>query len=272
MGQERLQKVLAQRGVASRRTAEAMIAQGAVTVNGMPAVVGQSVDVESDVITVNGEPLLPASHHRYLALHKPAGYVTSLRSTHGEKTVMELVSVKDRVYPVGRLDRDTSGLLLLTNDGAWANMVTHPSFEVDKEYTVTVQGRPSEEVLHQLRQGVLLPSGDRTSPARVELIRQFEGKAEVSVTVVEGKKRQIRLMMAAVGHPVTSLRRDRVGSIRLGSMGEGQCRDLLPEEVEGIGRNQPDAAPRTGTAAVSSRRDRWAGGSRKDHHRTRPRR
>ncbi|MGI8969005.1 MAG: pseudouridine synthase [Chloroflexota bacterium] len=234
MTAERIQKVLAASGVASRRKAEELIAAERVTVNGVPAVVGQRISVGRDTIAVDGRPL--ASEHElvYLALNKPAGVVTSTRSTHGEHTVAELVDFPERIFPVGRLDRETTGLLLLTNDGEWANLVTHPRYGVEKEYELMVRGIPPESVLQRLRDGVRLPDGTLTSPARVGLVRPLAENAHLSVTVIEGKKRQIRLMAATVGFPALYLTRIRIGAIELGDLAAGQQRNLTQDEVEGI--------------------------------------
>lgn len=234
MVQERLQKILASAGVSSRRGAEALIADGRVRVNGIVARLGESADPDHDVIEVDGRRLLRGREHRYLALNKPAGYVSSLKSTHGEPTVVGLVSGESRVYPVGRLDKETSGLLLMTDDGDWANLVTHPRYGIEKQYEVLVRGRPADPALESLRNGVVLPGGALTAPARVVKIGDDRGNTRLFITVVEGKKRQIRLMASAVGHPVIALRRVRVGDIRLGSLPEGQWRALEREEVEGI--------------------------------------
>jgi 23S rRNA pseudouridine2605 synthase len=231
---ERLQKVLSAAGVASRRAAEAMIARGEVLVNGQVAHVGQRARVGIDRITVGGRPLQAPVARTYLALNKPAGIVTSLASTHGERTVVDLLPVGQRVFPVGRLDKDTSGLLLLTDDGEWGAKITHPRYEVEKEYQAVVRGVPSPEAVHALRHGIVLPGGVRTAPARVSVHARMGGECEVSVTVIEGKKRQLRLMFAAVGYPVTRLRRVRIGAIRLGTLREGSWRALTAAEIESV--------------------------------------
>lgn len=231
---ERLQKVLSAAGVASRRRAEEIIAAGEVTVNGRVARLGELVDLPSDVILVRGQPISAETTRVYLALNKPRGIVTSLRSTHGERTIMELVDVGARVYPVGRLDKETSGLLLLTDDGDWANHVTHPRYGVEKEYRALLQGRPGEEALRQLREGVRLPDGTVTAAARVVRLRDEGSGTWLTITVTEGKKRQIRLMAEAIRHPIIELQRVRIGAIRLGGLPEGQWRRLSDEEVESI--------------------------------------
>jgi 23S rRNA pseudouridine2605 synthase len=235
MTRERLQKVIAASGLASRRKAEELIAAGEVTVNGQVATLGDSADSETDSITVSGRPVLRPTRHRYVALNKPSGYVTSTRSTHGERTVLELVAVDQRVFPVGRLDKETSGLLLLTDDGEWANRITHPRYQVEKEYVAVVRGVPSPESMVRLSGGIELPSGETTAPAKVRLIGDDRGNATLSLTVIEGKKRQIRLMLQAVGHPVVRLHRVRIGSLSIGRLSEGSWRDLTEEEVQRLG-------------------------------------
>lgn len=230
---ERLQKILASAGIASRRAAEAMIVAGDVTVNGRRAELGQRADPTTDDILIRGHRL-PTHRPVYLAMNKPAGIVTSLRSTHGERTVAELVATPERIFPVGRLDRETTGLLLLTNDGDWANLVTHPRFGVEKEYLAHVDGEPSRATLEQLRRGVKLPDGTLTAPAGAQLVSSQRGTSLVKITVTEGKKRQIRLMLAAVGHPVRSLERTRIGPLQLGRLQPGQVRYLSLKEVESV--------------------------------------
>jgi 23S rRNA pseudouridine2605 synthase len=232
--QQRLQKVLASRGVASRRAAERLIADGCVTVNGEIANVGQAIDPDRDHIEVNGRTVAVMETSRYLALHKPEGYVTSTVGEDGQRTVMELIDATDRIYPVGRLDLDSAGLLLFTNDGEWANFVIHPRYEIDKEYVAVVRGHPSKQALDVLQTGIRLPTGDTTSPSKVEIMHRTETTSALQIIVHEGKKRQIRLMMAAVGHPVLKLTRVRIGPIRLGDLAKGASRDLTPEEVQAI--------------------------------------
>lgn len=254
MVRERLQKILASAGVASRRHAEAMISDGDVTVNGRRAALGGSADVASDVILVRGLPIREQGHV-YLAINKPAGVVTTMRGTHGETTIAEFVPAGARLFPVGRLDRDTTGLLLLTNDGEWANLVTHPRYEVEKEYIARIAGSPSGAMLDRLRRGVALPDGSMTGPARVEMVSSRADTALLSITVREGKKRQIRLMLAAVGYPALGLKRVRIGPVQLGDLAAGANRQLTTKEVESIrevGREPGDA--RVGTPAPDSRR------------------
>lgn len=233
MVRERLQKILASAGVASRRQAEAIISSGDVTVNGRCAVLGDSADVATDVILVRGIQIREPGRV-YLAINKPAGVVTTMRGTHGEPTVADLIPDDARLFPVGRLDRDTTGLLLLTNDGEWANLVAHPRYRIEKEYLARVAGNPSSAVLEHLRRGVTLPDGSMTAPAEVDHVSTRTGATRLRIIVREGKKRQIRLMLAAVGYPALALKRVRIGPIQLGSLAAGANRELTTREVESI--------------------------------------
>jgi pseudouridine synthase len=266
---ERLQKLLAERGVTSRRKAEALIEAGRVTINGHVACLGDRAG-PADEVAVDGALLPAAREPVYLALHKPAGVVTSARSTHGEPTVLDLLPAEPRVLPAGRLDKDTSGLLLLTNDGGWANLVTHPRHGLEKEYDVLVLGRPSGAALERMRTGVEIDPGVVTSPARVDVRDGGASGTRLSVTVMEGKKRQIRLMAAAVGHRVLALRRVRIGPIRLGHLPEGHWRALSPQEVESI-REHARRSEGTGALPGAEDRNRWPGRGGKVHGRPRTR-
>jgi 23S rRNA pseudouridine2605 synthase len=223
----RLARYLAHSGAASRRAAEKLIAAGRVTVGG-EVVTDPARDVdESSGVALDGEALAPEPREVF-ALHKPAGVVSTAKDTHGRRTVTEFVPSERRLYPVGRLDADTTGLILLTNDGDLANMLTHPSFEVDKTYRVTVDPAPvSEASLRELREGVELDDG-RTAPAS---IRQLE-PGVLEIVIREGRKRQVRRMCEAVGHRVTALERIAFGPLRLERLLEGDYRRLTPAEVE----------------------------------------
>jgi 23S rRNA pseudouridine2605 synthase len=223
----RLARYLAHSGAASRRAAEKLIAAGRVTVRG-EVVRDPARDVdESSQVALDGEPLAPEPREVY-ALHKPPGVVSTARDTHGRHTVIEFVPSERRLYPVGRLDADTTGLILLTNDGDLANQLTHPSFEVEKTYRATVEPKAvPEAALRQLREGVELEDGE-TAPAHV---RQLEpGVLEIKIR--EGRKRQVRRMFEAVGHRVTALERTAFGPLRLEKLPEGEFRRLTPAEVE----------------------------------------
>jgi 23S rRNA pseudouridine2605 synthase len=229
----RLAKHLAHAGVASRRAAEALIADGRVTVDG-DTVRDPARDVTGDeAIAVDGAPVGGASARRSVyAVHKPAGVVSTARDTHGRPTVVDLVPSATRLYPVGRLDADTTGLILLTDDGELAHRLTHPRFEVPKTYVVRVGGGPvSAAALAALRHGVELEDG-RTAPARVRRL----GRDELELRIHEGRKRQVRRMCEAVGHPVRSLRRVAFGPLGLGDLREGGHRRLSEAEVERLRR------------------------------------
>jgi len=224
----RLAKHLAHAGVASRRAAEAIIAAGRVTVDGA-TVTDPARDVSGgEAIAVDGERLGAAPRHVVYAVNKPAGVVSTAHDTHGRPTVVDLVPVATRLYPVGRLDADTTGLILLTNDGELANRLTHPRFEVPKTYRAKVRNGPvGEAALRALRDGVELDDG-RTAPARVRAVRPDV----LELTIHEGRKRQVRRMCEAVGHPVVALRRVRFGPLELGDLGAGAHRRLTAAEVE----------------------------------------
>lgn len=241
MAEERLHKVLAHAGVASRRTSEEMIRAGRVAVDGVVVTeMGTRVDPEAARITVDGRPLARERRHVYLALNKPRGYVTTAGADpYNRPTVLELVRRPERVYPVGRLDFDTEGLLLLTNDGELAHRLMHPRYYVQKEYIAKVRGIPDEAALRRLRQGVPTRFQPEPSPPhRVEIIRPLEGEeaALVRVVIHEGAKRQVREMLAEVGYPVLSLRRTRVGPVFLGELRRGELRELTPYEVAELRR------------------------------------
>lgn len=233
---ERLQKVLAAAGVASRRRAEVLIREGRISVNGETATLGMSVDPQRDLIAFDGERVGRAAPVYWL-LHKPAGVLTTARDPEGRRTVLDLVPERARIFPVGRLDRDTTGLLLLTNDGPLSHALLHPSHEIDREYAVTVRGRMSRAALRRLAAGVPLEEG-RTAPARVERVRHDEEPpcTHFQLTLIEGRKRQIRRACAALGHRVVSLRRVRMGPLRLGRLPEGEARRLTERERRALQR------------------------------------
>lgn len=231
----RLAKLLAQRGVAARRKAEELIAEGAVTVNGEVAAVVTFVDPERDVVLVRGKPLGGAPEKAYYLMHKPAGYLASRGELRGRKSIFDLCEeLPVRVEPVGRLDYETEGALLLTNDGHLAHALTHPSLEVPKRYVARVQGVPGREALRAMAAGVPLEDGT-TAPARVRLVDvDRRGNARIEVTVTEGRNRLVRRMLLKVGHPVLELRRESFAGITLRGMRRGQVRELTAGEVEGI--------------------------------------
>ena len=234
-GTIRLQKIIARAGLASRRAAEKLIAEGRVTVNGATVVeMGTKADPARDDIRIDGRRLKSPERHRYILLHKPAGYVTTRSDPQRRRTVVDLLAgVKEYVYPVGRLDYDTQGLLLLTNDGDLAARLTHPRHEVDRTYEARVAGMPDEEAIERLRRGIPL-DGRRTRPADVTLINKGrrDDEGALVITIREGRNRQVRRMLDAVGHPVQSLRRTRFGPLSLRGLKPGEWRDLTAEEVE----------------------------------------
>lgn len=231
--EERLQKLLSAAGVCSRRAAEGYITEGRVTVNGIPAELGQRADPEKDDIRLDGKPISGPEKPVYLLLNKPRGYVTTLSDEQGRKTVAELVrDCGVRVYPVGRLDLDSEGLLLMTNDGALMQHLIHPSGEIDKVYQVSVYGPVRGCAAHLASLTDL--EGEPIRPARVEVLRQTEQTAELSVTIHEGKNRQIRRMCAACGLTVKRLRRVREHTLELGDLPTGKWRYLTQEELKAL--------------------------------------
>ncbi|HZU74695.1 MAG TPA: pseudouridine synthase [Acidimicrobiales bacterium] len=228
-GGERLQKVLARVGVASRRVCEEMIQDGRVTVNGCPARLGQRVDPEADEVAVDGARIPLAPDLVYYLLNKPAGVVTTASDPQGRPTVVELVPEEPRVFPVGRLDADTEGLLILTNDGSLAQRLSHPRYGVEKEYLAEVAGRPGPAALGRLRRGVELDDG-MTAPARVTAV----APGALRIVIHEGRNRQVRRMCEAVGHPVIRLVRSRIGPVADRRLGPGKWRPLTPAEVRSL--------------------------------------
>ncbi len=229
----RLQKYLAQCGVASRRESETHILSGRVTVNGRRAEIGQQIDPEVDSIAFDGAPV-GLDQKVYIVLNKPKGVVTSAKDTHERSTVLDCVpGLNARVFPVGRLDMDVSGTLLLTNDGELAFRLTHPKYEVEKTYMAWVQGDVSDESVRILREGIELDDGP-TYPARVNVLKRETSSTLVRLSVHEGRKRLVKRMLSAVGHPVKELRRVSVGPIRATGLIPGEWRYLSEAEVAGL--------------------------------------
>lgn len=231
----RVQKLLAQRGVCSRRKAEEMIQAGRVQVNGRPVKLGDGAVPGKDIITVDGQRLPREGEGRvYLALHKPRGFVTTMADERGRRCVAQLVADAGcRVYPVGRLDKDSEGLLLLTNDGEFANLCAHPSGHVAKTYRVTLRPGVTEEQLNRLSTGIEL-DGKMTAPAKVRVLEEQRGRAVVEIVLYEGRNREIRRMCEALGLEVARLKRIAMGPVRLGMLPQGKYRELTHEEVQGI--------------------------------------
>jgi pseudouridine synthase len=258
---ERLQKVLSAAGVASRRTAETLIRQGRVSVNGRTVTeLGTRADPLADEIRVDGRRITPAGGRRYILLYKPRGYITTRSDPQHRPTVIDLLArggVREYVYPVGRLDYDSEGLLLLTSDGDLAAKLTHPRHGVEREYQVRVRGVPDAHALERLSRGISL-EGRRTAPARIGIAQVLEAEsgpqAVLSFVIREGRNRQVRNMCEAVGHPVVRLRRVRIGPIADDRIRPGEFRDLTPREIALLRKASASATaapPRTESAARS---------------------
>lgn len=231
MAEVRLQKFLAESGVASRRKSEELIEQGKVKVNGRLAMIGDKVDPKKDTITVSGKKIVKTKTFTYVVLHKPRGFITTMNDEMDRKCVAELIKdVPGRVYPVGRLDRDSEGMLLFTNDGAFANAMTHPTKHVPKTYRVTVRPSITEDQITALTQGVIIDDR-KTAPAEVRVVTKEEGRVVLEIILYEGRNRQIRKMCEEVGLEVARLKRTAIGSIKLGMLKQGAWRNLTEDEV-----------------------------------------
>lgn len=277
MAEQRLQKVLAAQGVASRRKAEEMIRAGRVMVDGVVVRdLGTKVDPERQEIRVDGKPLV-TQRRRVILLNKPVGYITTVQDEHGRKTVLDLVKVPERVVPVGRLDRDSAGLLLLTNDGDLLYRITHPRFELEKEYEVLVDGFPPPEVVELLRRGVPV-EGRPVMIRRLEAIGTRQEGTVYRVVIHEGRNRIIRRVFECVGYPVLRLTRVRIGPLQLGDLVPGSWRDLTPSEIEalrravgladgGVVKDGRTKGQRGGESMRGDRRNRRSSRIRKEYHR-----
>ncbi|MCI5221208.1 MAG: rRNA pseudouridine synthase [Candidatus Electrothrix sp. AR4] len=229
----RIQKIIAHAGICSRRKAEQYIADGRVAVDGkLINQPGIKVDPEQVVITVDGKPIRKEKKV-YILINKPKGYVTTLSDPQGRPIVTDLLpaAIKERLFPVGRLDLDSEGALLLTNDGALANKVLHPRFEVNKTYEATVKNMPKKSDLRRLEQGIVL-DGQKTWPAQLRMLHSQKGSAVIEVIIHEGKKRQVRKMFQAIGHPVIRLQRIAYGRLKLGGLPEGRHRFLDENDIK----------------------------------------
>jgi len=245
--EERLQKILARAGYGSRRNCEVFISAGRVRVNGMVAMLGSKADPAKDQITVDSTPLPKAEPFIYIALHKPRGVISSVTDPLGRSTVRDLVPVSSTLYPVGRLDEDSEGLILLTNDGELANRLTHPKFGHEKEYQVLVARRPDPDQLEAWRKGVVLADGYRTAPTKVTT-GEVSGKGIwMKVIMTEGRKRQIRETGLQLGLPVVRIVRVRIGSLLLGHLKSGEWRKLTPKEIAALKKTVPDKTKRSPT-------------------------
>lgn len=231
---ERLQKILARAGIASRRKAEEMILAGRVSVNGRVITsLGTKVDPQKEKITFDGQPVLP-ENTVYILLNKPTGYVTTLSDPQGRPIVTDLLKgINQRVFPVGRLDYDTEGALILTNDGKLGQFIQHPRYEVNKTYVATVSGKPSGRKLKQLEEGIVI-DGHKTWPAKIRTIGRQQAESTIEIIIHEGKKRQVRKMLSAIGHPVKTLKRTAYGNLKLGDLKSGHYRYLKENDLKKI--------------------------------------
>lgn len=232
MEEERLQKYIARCGISSRRKAEDLILNGCVKVNGIVVTeLGTKINPEKDVVLVDNKKISETEGFIYIKLYKPEGYVTTVKDQFGRKTVIDLVDITERIYPIGRLDYNTSGLLLLTNDGDLANKLMHPKYHIYKTYIAEVEGRMSDEAVLRLKSGVKIEDY-KTAPAIVNIVKISSNSSIVQVSIYEGKNRQVRKMLDAVGHPVRTLKRISFGKINLGDLKPGAWVHLNEEEIK----------------------------------------
>ena len=232
----RINRYLAQSGVASRRGAESLVLEGRVAVNGkVVRELATTVRPEADTVEVDGREVSPPQNFTYWMFHKPAGVVTTAKDPQGRPTVVSYLPKSPRVFPVGRLDQDTSGLLLLTNDGGLSHRLLHPKYHVEKEYLAWVEGAMSDRAVSLLRTGIDLDDG-KTAPARAEILERTQPRTRVLVAIREGRNRQVRRMFEAVGHPVIELHRTRFGPLTLEGLAEGSFRELGRSETRALRR------------------------------------
>ncbi len=235
----RLQKFLADQGVASRRKSEELIKAGKVKVNGHVAEIGQKINPRKDLVTVGKQKIVTSKKRKftYIMLHKPRGYVSTVSDEHGRKTVMDLVAdIDERIYPVGRLDKDSEGLLLLTNDGAFTNALTHPSHHFAKVYRVTVRPSVSDEQLYHMRNGIEI-DGKKTAPCEITVLETQENRVVLEFILHEGRNREIRKLCESQGLEVARLKRTSIGSLKLGMLPQGKWRELSEQEVKKLLRS-----------------------------------
>jgi 23S rRNA pseudouridine2605 synthase len=233
MGQERIQKVLARAGYGSRRNCETLIVEGRVRVDNQVATLGQKVDSTSQILTVDGVRVRIPEVLTYVALNKPRGVLSDTEDERGRKTVLDLVPHEGHLFAIGRLDINSEGLVLLTNDGDLANRILHPRYGHEREYRVRIEGHPSAETLKTWERGVVL-DGARTAPAQVRVLKSEPTHTWLQVIMREGKKRQIRRVAAILGHPATALVRIRIGPVYLGNLATGKWRELSRKEIEAL--------------------------------------
>lgn len=232
--EERLQKILAAAGYGSRRSCEDLILAGRISVNGQVAHLGSKADIEKDQIKLDGKLIRPPQAYQYIAMYKPRGVLSSVSAPDPRQTVRDLVPAESNLYPVGRLDVDSEGLILLTNDGELANILTHPRYGHEKEYRVLIARRPDDKQLTAWRHGVVLEDGYHSSPVHVEIESHSGRGSWVRVIMKEGRKRQIRDTCRQIGLPVVSIVRIRIGNLHLGNLKPGQWRNLTPSEIRGL--------------------------------------
>ena len=256
MAEQRIQKVLADQGICSRREAERLIAAGKVKVNGHPVTLGDKMDPDYDKVMIDGQTqrIVRKRQYTYIMLHKPRGYLTTRSDDRGRKTVMDLVSdVPAMLRPVGRLDKDSEGLLLMTNDGDFAQAVTHPSGGISKLYRVTVQPRADESQILKLSSGVVLDDGTKTMPCAINVVTDEPGRTVMEMTLKEGKNREIRRMCEAVGLEVVRLKRNAEGVVKLGMLKPGTYRELTKAEVNGLRAAAAKGRAQTRSASLQSK-------------------
>ena len=230
---ERLQKIMSRAGIASRRKAETMILEGRVAVDGtVVTALGEKFDPSMQKIVIDGTPLPAVNRRVYYILNKPKGYISSALDERGRKTVLDLLDADERVYPIGRLDQDTEGLILISNDGLLTNGLLHPRYTIDKTYVAKVKGTVARNEIDRLRHGVMLEGDQRiTSPAKVKILWHDDRFSKVELTIHEGRNRQVRRMFAAVGHEVIALKRTKFATLTLDGLKRGEFRELTEEEV-----------------------------------------
>lgn len=232
----RLQKYISECGIASRRKAEELIILNKVRVNGKLAKIGDKININKDIVTVNGERIKQDSNLRYIMLHKPRGFVTTMNDELGRKCVVQLVSdIKERIYPIGRLDKDSEGLLLMTNDGEFANSMMHPAHHISKKYRVTIRPNITEDQMTLMMTGLQV-DGRMTAPADVRVLQKESDRTVLEIILYEGRNRQIRKMCEDLGLEVARLKRTAIGSLKLGMLPQGKWRDLTKDEIEKLMR------------------------------------
>lgn len=267
--QERLQKLLAQAGYGSRRACEVFITEGRVRVNGKVAGLGQKADLSIDKVTIDGKTLPKAESLTYIALYKPRNVLSAAEGQDDRQTVRDLIPVEGHLYPVGRLDFDSEGLILMTNDGELTNKLTHPRYGHEKEYRVLVARRPDEKQMDAWRRGVVLEDGDKTQPAEVNFLSTSGKGAWIRVVMGEGKKRQIREVGRLLGLPVVKIIRLRIGTLKLGSLKPRQWRYLTGDEIAEL---KGDKVPKIGERMRTRRPDSKSDDGRQVERKARPKR